>query len=282
MQRRAAAAYVAFFVIIAAGSYAFIGVAEEPTITVDDPDITASAGDTFTVDGVEYTVEDVAEPAPANEEGVEAGEPADEPQIPVEATITWMEDVTQTESLAVGDEFMLDDMNWSVEVPDEEDPTTFQLIEIVEIDRPTVEDDGVTYVIVERDGEQVLVERDDYVREEFGEPAEREFSEGDTFNETQTVEEVTADEVTITQIEAEEQSVVLGEGDEETFGETTYVSHFPDRSTLALTSDLDAYEQELTEQQTFHDRITGISYVGIFALLFAFVMVPLAYLPKRR
>lgn len=56
MQRRAAAMYAAFFVIIAAGSYAMIGVAQEPAIQVDDPAYSLTSGDQVTVDGRTYSV----------------------------------------------------------------------------------------------------------------------------------------------------------------------------------------------------------------------------------
>ena len=55
MQRRAAALYAAFFIIIAASSYAMIGVAQEPAITVENPAHSLASGDEVTVDGRTYT-----------------------------------------------------------------------------------------------------------------------------------------------------------------------------------------------------------------------------------
>lgn len=59
MQRRAAAIYAAFFILVAAGSYAVIGFAQEPAVTVDDPEYSLSSGDELTVDGRTYTVGDI-------------------------------------------------------------------------------------------------------------------------------------------------------------------------------------------------------------------------------
>ncbi|WP_123537909.1 hypothetical protein [Halosimplex salinum] len=54
MQRRAAAIYFVFFLVIGAGAYGLLQTAEEPTITMDGEAYTA--GDTVTLDDREYTV----------------------------------------------------------------------------------------------------------------------------------------------------------------------------------------------------------------------------------
>lgn len=54
MQRRAAAVYATIFVLLAAGAYIMIGVAEEPAVTIEDPDVTVSEGESITVDGRTY------------------------------------------------------------------------------------------------------------------------------------------------------------------------------------------------------------------------------------
>lgn len=279
MQRRAAAAYVALFIVIAAGSYAFIGVAEEPAITLENPDVTKSEGGSFTVDGVEYSVDNISEPQ-SEEGGIEEGED-DGPQKAVEAKVTWDQEVRETETLEAGQVVTADDRNWTVEIPDQDDPSTFQLVEHHEIDEETVERDGTTYVVVEEDGEEVLVEREQYVRDEFGEPETREFSEGDTLDDRE-VDDVNNETVTLGRTVTEEQSMMIAEGDEVTLGDTTYVAHFPDRETLELTTDLEAYQQELDDQQRFHDRITGINYLAAISLFAALLLITLAYLPRRR
>ena len=49
MQRRAAAVYFVFFLVIGAGAYSFLAVAQGPAIELDGE--TYSQGDSFTVDG---------------------------------------------------------------------------------------------------------------------------------------------------------------------------------------------------------------------------------------
>jgi len=60
MQRRAAAIYLVFFLVVGAASYAYIGVAQQqkPTVSVDGEAYTE--GDQFTVDGRTYTATDVS------------------------------------------------------------------------------------------------------------------------------------------------------------------------------------------------------------------------------
>ncbi|WP_435361501.1 hypothetical protein [Haloarchaeobius sp. DFWS5] len=60
MQRRAAAAYVAIFLVLAAGAYAVMETAAAPEVGIENPDHTLKANDTFTVDGRQYTVTEVS------------------------------------------------------------------------------------------------------------------------------------------------------------------------------------------------------------------------------
>jgi len=60
MQRRAAAAYAALFLLLAMGAYVMIGVSAEPAVTIDDPDITGTEGEPITVDGRTYNGSGIA------------------------------------------------------------------------------------------------------------------------------------------------------------------------------------------------------------------------------
>lgn len=268
---------MALFIVIAAGSYAFIGVAEEPDITIQNPDVTETQGDSFTAGGVEYTVENVSQTGGGGE-GLEGGEGSGGA---VQANVSWSEEVRQTESYAAGDTISMDDANWTVEIPEQDEPSTFRLVESFDVGLPTVEQGNTTYVIVERDGEQVLVKREQYVSDEFGEPETREYAVGDAFGDWQ-VDEVTNESVTVGRNVTELQSTTFAEGDEVELGGTTYVAHFPDQETVELTSDLDAYQGEIAEQQRFQQRITGLNYLAAICILTALLVLMLAFLPQRR
>ncbi|QLG60952.1 hypothetical protein [Halorarum salinum] len=56
MQRRAAAIYVAFFLVVGAVSFSLIATASAPELSFENPEHELGQGDTFTVDGTEYTV----------------------------------------------------------------------------------------------------------------------------------------------------------------------------------------------------------------------------------
>jgi len=62
MQRRAAAAYATLFLLLAAGSYLMVGVAQEPAIALEDADVDYAVGDgeEFDVDGRTYTVDGIS------------------------------------------------------------------------------------------------------------------------------------------------------------------------------------------------------------------------------
>jgi hypothetical protein len=100
MQRRAAAAYAALFLLVAAGAYVTIGVAQEPAIALDDADVDYSvgAGDEFDVDARTYTVDEIA------------GAPD---MIDREATLTWVnESERQTTTVDNDTEIPAADVSW--------------------------------------------------------------------------------------------------------------------------------------------------------------------------
>jgi hypothetical protein len=69
MQRRATAAYVALFLVLAAGSYGFIAVAEPPEESMDagNAAFTLQQGDSLTVNGRTYTASSVQPPSSGSE-----------------------------------------------------------------------------------------------------------------------------------------------------------------------------------------------------------------------
>jgi hypothetical protein len=61
MQRRAAAAYAGLFILIAVGAYLMIGVAQEPAVTVDNPDHSLGENDAFDIGDRTYTVSEISD-----------------------------------------------------------------------------------------------------------------------------------------------------------------------------------------------------------------------------
>lgn len=99
MQRRAAAAYAGLLLLIAVGAYVMVGVAEEPAVTVENPDHTLGEGDEFTIGDRTYTVSEVSGSADASGRT---------------ATLTWTnESEKQTATLDNGSELPAINVTWS-------------------------------------------------------------------------------------------------------------------------------------------------------------------------
>jgi hypothetical protein len=279
MQRRAAAAYTAIFVLLAAGSYGVIATAQQPHVDLADSEVDqqATQGGTFEVEGTTYTVEEISEASAGGGGHGGGGEST------VQGKITWNATVEQTEELSNGSVVEFQDANWTVTVPAEEDPSTFRLVENFTLDKPTVTQDGTTYVVLEGegDGNRTLVPKDRYMQQRFGEPRTMEFSEGDTWNGTKTVSNVTSERALLTWETEETQETTVTEGANVTLGGTTFTAHFPDTSQMQLTQNHQAYQQESEEIDRFHERKNGLWFLSILGGIGAVMLLALAYMPNK-
>ncbi|CQH44138.1 uncharacterized protein HHUB_1031 [Halobacterium hubeiense] len=265
MQRRAAAVSVVVFILLAAGAYTFIGAAQQPDVTLENPDYTVSADETLTLAGTSYSFTEVSGDS---------------------ATAEWTnESARYTESWSANDTVVYQGSNYSVVIPSQTDPTEFELREVQTVDRPTVEQDGTTYVIVEEDGERRLVERDEYLDD----PVVHEFVEGDAIerpdndNETR-VASVTNSSVTVEWFAPQTNEVSFDEGENTTVGDTAYLAHFEQQggsSVLQLTTDYEDYHSDVEAQQEFHERTNGLWGIAILSALAAALLVMLAFMPSR-
>ncbi|MEF8773172.1 MAG: hypothetical protein V5A37_00445 [Halobacteriales archaeon] len=230
MQRRAAAAYVAILVLVAAGAYSLVAVAEEPTVSLEDDEVDRSVttGDTFSVGGTEYEVSAIQSTG---------GEDAT-----VQATFAWNVTVEKTRTLENGSAVRYDGTNWTVETGG----------------------DASTVRLVEQNGTRTA-----------------EFAEGDAWNESGTVSNVTASAVEITYQGVEEQTTSAAEGENVTLGDITYTAHFPSSTELQLTTNYAAYQEELDQIDYFHERKNGLWAVAIISGLGGVLLLALAYLPNK-
>lgn len=266
MQRRAAALYAALFLVLAASGYATIGVAQEPAIAVENPDVSVSPGGEFSVGDRTYTVESIED---------ERG------------SLTWVEpDVPQSAMLPADSTVTLEGTEFAVEIPAEDDPSTVTLREVQplpdDVDTTTV--DGTSYVVLEEAGELRLVPEDEYRRDRLGEPATRAYAVGDRLayeNQTATVASITQNAVTLEWTAPTEDSVSMSEGDVVELNGREYVAHFPGPATLALSTDVEAYERQVAAVETYHERSNGLWGVAIIGSLAAALLLGLAYGPSR-
>lgn len=265
MQRRAAAVSAAFFLVIAAGAYALIGAAAPPEVSIDDANVDhriTEENETFTVDGVEYTVTDLGNTS---------------------ATAEWTnESAVLTATLENNSSVAYRDGNYTVLIPNESDPGEFELREEQSIDRPTVTQNGTTYVVVEGEGDnRTLVPRSEYLSD----PETHTFAEGDELayqNNTTTVAAIEQSEVTLEWEGERRNTVNFEEGGNATLGDDrSFVAHFPSNGTLVLSSNYRAYSEDTERVAVFHERMTGLWAVVITSALAAVLLVGMAYLPSR-
>lgn len=265
MQRRAAAVSVAFFLVISAGAYAVIGAAQQPAISLENPEHVVQGGDEVEVGGTTYTFTEVTDGS---------------------ATATWTnQSARYTATLENGSVVQYQGANYTVHPASGEDPTRFRLVENQTVDRPTTTQNGTEYVIVEgENGNRTLVPRDEYLPE----PQEHVFAEGDSFdyqNNTTTVADVTRAGVTLEWFAPRTNEVTFSEGANTTLSGTKYIAHFEPTGNggyeLQFTDRYQEYEDDVAAQEYFQERINGLWGVSILAALAAILLLMLSFLPPR-
>lgn len=265
MQRRAAALYAVFFLVVALGSYGMLATASEPAISVENPDYTAANGSQITVDGRTYDV------------SAKGGS----------ATLSWLnESATYTETWENESTITLDGTNFTVRTEAQADPPQVQLTEEQPLGEnvTTTEVNGTEYVVQGEGEERTLISVDEYRRQQFGPPETRSIAAGDTFdyrgNQT-TMAEVTNESATVEWTAPRTEETDASEGDVVTLNGNEFVAHFPDDQTLALSRDVQAYRDQVAVRGEFHERTNGLMVVSLLSILTAVLLLSLAYLPSR-
>ena len=276
MQRRAVAVYVALFVLIGVASYTLMATAEQPQVTVDNPDFQLSSGDEFTIDGQSYTAATVEE---VTEEGGHGST-----STHMAATIEWtLAGVENTDEWAVGDTITVDEREWEVMGTTDSTVTVENVIDREAILESDPAADNQTYS--GEDGDFVRVGGETVPVSEYFDPDEVTFSEGETVSydgQQATVDSVTNESVTVSWTTDESNSQELGTGDTVTLGDnSTYTAYFTGSNTLELTEDAEAYEAAVAEQETFSQRVSGLRWVTFTAGFIAMLLIAFAFLPSR-
>lgn len=278
MQRRAAAIYVALFVVLGAASYSLIATASAPTVAFENPDHSLSEGDGLTVDDRQYTVSSIT--AETSEGEVTRSGELSWTNDSARYTQTWEHNATIT----------YQDAEYRVLVAEGDDPSTFRLQE--EINRSAIlqEDDSVNDETVTVDGTEYVVrgEGDDRTlipaSEYFPEPSSTEYSEGDTVQyqgNATTVSSVTGDGATLAWTGARTNTVGVSNNANVTLNGGTYFAHFPDNGTLVLEDDYGVYERQTQEIDRYESHVNGLWGVSIVSFATAVLLLGMAYMPSR-
>lgn len=278
MQRRAVAVFVALFLAIAGVAGALTATADSPEIALENPEVDVSQGDSIPVDDESYVVTDISESE--NDEGQMIISGTLERNFTAEASETW----TNGSTVSVGDR------DWRVEIAGE-NATEFTLVEVLDrqaileaddtAENETVTlDDGEYVAVTDDSGERTLVPVDEY----FPAPEERSVATGETLEydgQTVTVDEVTADGAVLVWETTETETIEVAQQSTVTLGDTDYIAHFPDASTLRMSTDIEAYEAQVAEIDRFDQYNSGLSRVLILSVLSSIMLAGMAFIPSR-
>ncbi|GAA0665521.1 hypothetical protein GCM10009020_08250 [Natronoarchaeum mannanilyticum] len=269
--------YTALFLVIAVGAFAFAGAAQEPAITVEDPEYNFSEGDEFEINGTTYAVTSVGMTEPSGG-GHGGGGGAH-----MEATIEWNVTEQGSAELATGPDNAIEynDGEYEVVIENATNVSEFTLRQMPGDDVTVyTNDDGERVVEVQQDGETQIIPIDEYQGlQRFN------FSEGDAIQydgQNATVGNVTNGSVQLSWSEEVTEDVTLTEGGTtEEFGDETLVAHFPTDSSVVLSTNVDAYNEQADQQSFFHDRTDGLLMISFLSGATGFILLGMAYLPRR-
>jgi hypothetical protein len=284
MQRRAAAIYVVFFVVIGAASYSLIATADAPTIQFQNPEHQLSSGDQFSAGDQQYTVSEI------NAEMTGGGH-GSAPTLSRSGTIAWTnQSARYTESWDNNTTVTYQGEDYRLLVESADDPTSFELQETVNRTRilqedsavrnETITQNGTEYVVREQNGNLSLVPAADY----FPTPAATTYDEGQQIqynDNATTVDSVASDSVTLAWNAPKQNTVEVGDQANVTLGGQQYLAYFPDNSTLVLTQNFESYDRQVAEIDTYHTQVNGLWGVSIASFLTAIVLLGMAYMPSR-
>ncbi|WP_435159304.1 hypothetical protein [Haladaptatus sp. DFWS20] len=273
MQRRAAGVYIAVFLVIAAGAYSLIGVAQEPTVSVENPDRTLSnQGQKFNVDGRQYNVTSLSGGS---------------------AEVAWtQQSATYSAELTNNSTIEQDNTTFRLLIPNQSKPNQATLREVQNLtnDTQTVTQSNQTYVVVNgsdngSSANKSLVPVDEYKRQQFGEPETRTLRKGNNFqyqNNSTTVSNITKESVMLQWKAPKTTTTSLSSGGTADLGPNnkTFVAHAQGGKVL-LSSDVKGYNEQNAEINHFHERIAGLWGVSILSFLAALLLAMLAYMPFK-
>ncbi|WP_144927346.1 hypothetical protein [Halorubrum salsamenti] len=266
------AVYAALFLLVAGVAGVLTATAESPEIALENPDFEVSEGDPVEVDGETYTVAGISE-----EDSTVIG------------TLEQEETTELSETWTNGSTVSVDDREWTVEITGD-DPSAFTLVEVLDrqailesdddADNQTVERDDGEYVAVTQGGETTLVPADEY----FPAPEERSYTTGDSFEydgETVTVDEVTSDQAVVVWEGTQTNTIEIEQDTTVTIGETEFIAHFPDASTMTLSTDIEGYEAQVAEIDQFEQYNSGLTRVLILSLFSVILLLSTTFIPSR-
>ncbi|WP_254279453.1 hypothetical protein [Haloarcula marina] len=286
MQRRAAAAYFAFFLVVSVAAYAYIGVAESqrPEVSLDaTAELTNDS--TFSVDGTTFTASNIHLSSGGGGHGGGGGS--------MVADLTWTNESSRyTATLENGSTTTVDNTTYLITTNNESNTVT--LTEQMNVTELLREDPAVENSVATQNGTDYVVYRENDtlrpVSEWLPEPQTETYPvsgvypyQTDSGVQQTTVVDVSAESATVEWFAPRERTVELTEGGNVTLQGQQYFAHFPDHSTVQVVSvdEYPAYQEDLDRQDYFHERKNGLWGVSILSGIAAVLMLGMAYMPTR-
>jgi hypothetical protein len=283
MQRRAAAAYIAFFLVIAAGTYAFIATADAPAVTISGDSVSEiEEGDTVSAGDRTYTVSDVSA------EVEEGGDHGGGGGIAYSITFRW----TNQSALYTA--------TWASNSTADWDGVTYRVMTVNGTDRAVVRwEPTAKYSASWTDGRQFIdgdletpgrqdVPLHSFVMNSTNSSIEyRNVTEGDVVeyrgNET-TVRSVTNSSAVLSWTGPRATTTTVGNDQNVSLNDEPFVVHFKNNDTVLLgegEASQEALQATKRDNDRFHDRINGFWGVAIGSLLTVIILGSVALLPHK-
>ena len=232
MQRRAAAAYTALFLVVAVVAGGILVTAETPEITVDDPDYELEEGDQFEHEGNTYTLNETAD----GEATFEVFEPEHE----------------YSETWANGTAIEYEEGMYLVSL----DPPTVILGEIVDMDEE-VDDEDADDEEAEADDEEAEADDEEAEADDEEAEADDEDAEADEADDAEADDEEAEDEADDAEADDEEAE----EADDEEADDEEADEADEENGALEEGDTVDEDEVEIGEELTFEEGDT-VEYQG--------------------
>ena len=282
MQRRAAAAYFLFFLVVSVAAYAYIGVAESqrPEVQLDGQELTNDS--TFTAGGQTYTVSNIHMSGGGGGHGGGGSMAAD---------LSWTNNSSQyTATIAPGSTVMQDNTTYNVTTANGTMTFTAQQ----NVTALLREDDAVDDTLVTQEGTRyVRYQQNNSIRPLdawLPEPETVTYTTGDQYvyaaeggSQTTTITNVNESSATVEWTAPRQRTAELSEGGNVTLEDGRYFAHFPDHSTVQVVS-VDQYPQyqaTLGDQSYFNERKNGLWAISILSGIASVLLLGMAYLPTR-
>jgi len=289
MQRRWAAIYFVFFVVLAASSYSVVAMADPPPVDVDGDRY--GEGSTFTRGGVEYDLSAIARQSSGGGDHGGGGGSA------LVANVSFVDpEVDKSETFEAGSPVEFEGTEYNVSIENESSGLVLAFVEEFDVESILEADDAVANTTVTSEGREfvryrandTLVPLEEYLPE----PDVRRYQQGDTiqwFDDDGAantmydapVTTVTESSATIEWTAPEDREVDLQEGANVTLVDGQYLVHFPSDGVLVLSQDYETYQEQQQLQSDFHERENGFWGIIYISGLAAVLVLGMAYMPVR-